>query len=456
MKKLLLSLVALTMSTGLWASHLLGGQISVQCADDTSTSLLEYQATLVLLRDASGIPLGTTQSVTYSSPGTASAYASLQQVLTFTLPFTGSRSVEVHVFQGMLQLQQNNMYTFEWGECCRPMGINNIPNSGGVSMHYMAQLNTANCNSTPFFLLPPVLLWPDGIPWIGAAPALDTDGDSLYYNLDVPYEQTQSGGMPVAGYTLPPSMPGGAPTLHPNLGVFSYTADGQGSYSLVYEVEAYDNGQMTGMIRREVYIDVVPFGPGGSFAVSPAVGITGGAYNWTAGVSDTLVFEGMSSNTQADIQAQYFVPDYVDTSDIHFSFSQFKNASNTEAKFSWSPALSDVGMEFPVVIRFEYDGFVWDETFRASASASSIGLEEADRADIRVFPNPAVDQFSVVTDRPMRDMQIVHSSGKVVRSVDLSSVSGEWTGSTPETKGVYFIRFTDREGNTWTESLIVR
>lgn len=449
MKKVLLLGITLFMSLGLSASHLLGGQLSAQCNDNPNTSGFEYDISFILIRDATGVGLGTSQTVSITPNSGQATSVVVTQVQNVFLT-VGSRQVEIILYEGQTTLQSNSSYELAWNSCCRPPGVLNIPQSSGQAMHYWALINTgSSCNSTPQFVAPPILVWPNQISWLGSVAAFDFEGDQLTYDLDVPYG---SAGVPIVGYTMPNSIPGGQPTIDSTNGLFQYVADGAGSYSLVYEITAKDStGLVNAVIRRDMYLEVIMVN-GNPIKVVPALPIHNPYHDWVVGNPDTLVF---GAAADGGITASYHVPDYVDASKIDFWVNQYKYADSADVFFSYSPAASDIGVEFPVVVRFQGGDLTWDEVFYAGAK-SDVGIETPEHGQAFIFPNPAKEKITIAFDSPMSSLRMVDATGRVVAEADLSQVVGEWSSDIQLKSGIYFVNLTDANGVSWTEPLIIQ
>lgn len=450
MKNLLL-LFALVSSVSLSATHLLGGQLSAQCADDPSTSDLEYNVTFILIRDASGITLDTSQAIEISGGGSTFS-VTLQDVLR-QIVTTGSRTVEIVTYQGIALLQPNTGYRMAWGLCCRPAGIINIPQSLSQSMYYWSDLHTGNsCNSTPQFIAPPIMVWPYQVPWVGSVAAFDNDGDQLKYSLDVPYQGSVSQHSQITGYTLPNYVAGGMPTIDTLFGTFTYNSDSVGSYSLVYEVEASDTVMgVNSVIRRDVYLEVIP-ATGNLIQVNSALPQANPHYEFPINIPDTLVYTGSSNSP---LIAELFLPEMVDSNKVDFWFNQYKTSDSVDVFFSYRPNIYDIGVEFPAVIRFDNGVLTWDEVVFVGAK-NDVGVEKVKHVSAYMFPNPSDGQFKVVFDGKMNSVRIVESTGRVVADEDLSHVQSEWSAELNIPAGVYFVQFVDGNGQMWVEPLIIK
>lgn len=451
MKKALLLVMGFAFSMSLSASHLLGGQISVVCQDDTSTTPLEYMVTLTLIRDASGINLGQSQTVNYESFGSWSTMT-VSEVLRIPAQ-VGSRAVELVMYTGMVDLTANVQYEFWWSQCCRPSGILNMSNSGGQAMYYWAYVNTMNnCNSTPQFLAPPMALWPDSTTWTASLASFDLDGDSLHYVLDTPYTSSQA---VVSGYTTPSHYPGTVTSINPVTGSFTHSAMGQGTYSMLYEVRAYDrsSGALTGLLRRDTWLEVVALTSGNLVSVNPPSTVVNNAHEWLIGWPDTLIY---TANSSDPVTADFYIPSNVDSSLIYFNVDQFKNGVGADVSFAYTPTAAEDGMSFPVVIRFTSNGYSWDEDLIVSARQSGIGINEYDAPEVTFFPNPTTETVTLRFEQPMESARIIDVNGRVHKEISLSGLESEWSGAAPEGAGVYFIHLTTAAGMQVTLPLVVK
>lgn len=137
----------------------------------------------------------------------------------------------------------------------RNKGVKNIPNSVNVvfSIKTTMLINPLiGDNSSPILLNPPIDRAAYGHIFIHNPAAYDPDGDSISYKLTICTEQD---GMPIEGYTLPPS----SDTLYVN----PYTGDltwitpsDTGIYNIAIDVEEWRSGVKIGNIVRDMQIEV--------------------------------------------------------------------------------------------------------------------------------------------------------------------------------------------------------
>jgi len=138
----------------------------------------------------------------------------------------------------------------------RNAGIENIPQSVNIVFYLETELLInpfQGVNNSPVLLNPPIDNACVNQIYIHNPGAVDPDGDSLYYTLDVSRAQ---GGVNVPGYFLPPSSN--------FLTINNFTGDliwntpmTQGEFNIAIRITEYRNGKKIGSILRDMQITVV-------------------------------------------------------------------------------------------------------------------------------------------------------------------------------------------------------
>jgi len=213
MRKLLLSLLFLVaFAANSKASHVMGGDITYTCLGGN-----QYQVTLTLYRDCSGITIGTTpQTVSFtSSCGTFTSNldwvstTNVSQVCpTQTTTCNGGTipGTEQYIFTGIVTLPPCVDWIMSWNTCCRNGGISNLTTPDSQDLYVQSTLNNVAgaCNNSPQFLaLPTPYLCPNQLTIYNHG-ASDIDGDSLYYSFTSAFGGTTPPGTPLtytAGYS---------------------------------------------------------------------------------------------------------------------------------------------------------------------------------------------------------------------------------------------------------------
>jgi len=179
------------------ASHIIGGDIQYKYVGDSSGVPNQYRIKLVIYREATGITLGTTQTVTVASAscGTTQNITVNLAVPEFSAALYGAYdcipqssavfSPMVNIYTGFVILsQQCPDYKMSWTQCCRPGGITGITGSAGVGFYFEAELNnTLGNNSSPAFLSRPISYICIGGFINYLQNATEPNGDSLQYEL---------------------------------------------------------------------------------------------------------------------------------------------------------------------------------------------------------------------------------------------------------------------------------
>ncbi len=182
----------------LQATHLSGGDIQYRYIGDSTGTAHHYEVYLRLYRDASGVSMGNTATVTISSScfnninvtcslqvgtGPGNVAPSLFDCVSSGAP--GTKSLEIWGYKGIVILPGKCAdYKFAWSSCCRPPGITNIPGSTSKGFYFEATLNNfAGNNSSPLFTSEPVRAFCVGRNFNWKHSALELDGDSVYFSL---------------------------------------------------------------------------------------------------------------------------------------------------------------------------------------------------------------------------------------------------------------------------------
>ena len=346
MKKLLLLLASLVFSTGAFATHIMGGEITWECLSSG-----QYVFTLKVYRDCNGISLSTAAQTLNiwnypSSPNIVTCNFVEQTDISppcgfpCNNPTTGSAEEFVYISNpvSLTGTPPANGWVFTWDDCCRnTAAIDNLNLLSGLSTGHTLRAimypftptgatvpNTAApCyDSSPIFLESPATVLCTGFPFTYNQNAFDSDLDSLYYDWDQPLRDNPWPATPftfVPGYSYTSPFPGptqnanntGA-TLNNNTGEMSITNYTSGSYVSVVRVEAWRCGQKIAEIFRDLQTTYLggadcPVLPGGLTNNPPQVTISASTFTQVSPslFADTI-FAGQS--VTFNIQASDFDP----------------------------------------------------------------------------------------------------------------------------------------------------
>ncbi|KAB2808686.1 gliding motility-associated C-terminal domain-containing protein [Phaeocystidibacter luteus] len=249
LKSLLLFAFVLTGWSTANASHIIGGDIQYEYLGNN-----QYYIKLVLYRNFPGIQLGPNQTVYVRSATCGGAITTINLPRTAQFMAAGNTfgcisqqsagfQPEVNIYEttvsNPLVLTQNcTDYKISWNECCKPPGITNIGtgnNSATLGFYFEAELNRRQGlgnNSSPIFTSDPLAYICEGGTFIYTQNAVESDGDSLQYELinpresdfnstnvrPIPYKPPFSVSQP---FTVDPANPY---TLDPQTGNITFTA----------------------------------------------------------------------------------------------------------------------------------------------------------------------------------------------------------------------------------------
>ncbi len=247
------------------ASHIAGGEITLECLGGD-----QYEVTLVLYRDCSGIAMPTTQAVEISSPcGTQTITVDLdafQEVSPLCASLLANSTcnggtlpgMEAYTYTGVVTMVPCDSWTVTWTSCCRNAAVVNLVNPGALDLYLEATLDNAiaPCASTPEFVSDPAIYVCLNQTASYSFAATGSPGDSIAYEF-IP--AMAAGGAPepyAAGYTFDVPIPG--ITLDPLTGVVSFTPTITGSFVVVVQATTYDaNGDVVSTIMRDIQVLVV-------------------------------------------------------------------------------------------------------------------------------------------------------------------------------------------------------
>lgn len=253
MKKLLLVLLSVLFTLQTQASHLMGGQI-------TSRNLggLYYQVTLNLYRDTLGIPMSTNQTITY----TDSTGNFVIATHTVGYIFNGhiGNGVEKYTFTDTITFPFVGKFKAYASNCCRNASILNLPNPSGNSLYLDVDIFADPSNSSPTFLNEPITVAQLNQPFSYNPTPYDVDGDSLSWQLDIPYDILNGTtlGSPIPGYVLPPSDTLVPFSIDPLTGEITFLPNVVGNFQVSVKAIEWRNGIQIGYIRRDMQLLVVP------------------------------------------------------------------------------------------------------------------------------------------------------------------------------------------------------
>ncbi|MBK7684125.1 MAG: hypothetical protein IPJ26_17460 [Bacteroidetes bacterium] len=248
MKKLLLSLIlGLGLTNYASASHMMGGQITVE-----HVSGMDYRVVYTAYRDMTGIPIAQVASISFVDSVSGTSFIvpiHYDSLVTVLVP-----GVEEYVYDSIVTFPNAGTWYISYEECCRNAAILNMSSPASESHHFYSIVLIDSTNSTPVFLNPPIVMAQENVPCYYKPLPFDFDGDSIAWSLDVPLS---SNGVPVAGYVLPSSDSLVPFNMDPLTGEITFLPNLLGHFQVSVRVKEYRNGLQIGEITRDMQLIVV-------------------------------------------------------------------------------------------------------------------------------------------------------------------------------------------------------
>ena len=251
-KKLALLLTGLGLATVLLATHNRAGEITyVQIGD------LTIRATITTYTKTSSIPADRDSLDLYWGDGTFTRVARSNGN-----GFPLDNDVKLNFYTAEHTYPGRATYTLSMMDPNRNGGILNVnpPNSESVPFYLETTFTFLNpqfqgTNNSPVLLQPPLDFGCVGKRFIHNPNAFDSDGDSLSYELIIPF---QDSGMLVPNYSFPNQIapgPNNQISLNEVTGDFVWDAPQvAGEYNIAFRIYEYRNGQLINTMIRDMQI----------------------------------------------------------------------------------------------------------------------------------------------------------------------------------------------------------
>lgn len=476
MKNLSILFIILLISFSGRCSHLMGGEIVVQ-----NDQVGNYEILLTLYRDVTGILLPSNQTLNvYDSGGNlvstivsnldSSAFHPIFGIPNGSLLPNNCYGTEIYFYSSIFPCFIPGNYTVTWNNCCRNPSIANLINPGALSMFldcsFTVDLTTST--SSPYFLSPPIVCVPVNIPWQYNPLPFDSEGDSLSWFLDIPYDYVSGSfpnGYPIVGYTLPPSLNGGSLSINSFTGELSWTASVTGNFVYTVICEEYRNGLKLGEIRRDMQFIVLQNGSLPSLS---------NLNNFSTDSNGIPFVESMANNTvNLDLlvidSSSFFIAfdgigEIFDDSlnPMTYSISSSNNPYEKQFNLSWTPNPNNV-RDNPYIIttRFFNGTFSMDYTFFIYVNGDNTGINENSAVDIKPFPNPSNGSFNSrikISKSQNIEFIIATKEGKIVYNENMFLLNG--INEIPFSKflpsGLYIISMKLENGKSFSDKILIK
>lgn len=280
MKKILILFATIFLLAGfnkLEASHVSGGDITYECIGPN-----QYEVTLTLHRDCSGITMSSTANVTFSntcgltSPGTltltlrdpnnlnntCSSVATCNTEVSQLCPAQAANStcnggslpgMQEYIYKGIVTFPSTpcNSWTVAYSLNARNASTN-VLNSSSLNLYTETTINTVNdpCNNSAVFTAQPIPYVCINTPVSYNLGTIDPDGDSLFYSLVSAKSAATTNVTYNTGYSGAAPMPG--MTINSSTGELNFTPTLIGNFIIVVQVEEFDFfGASLGTVKRD-------------------------------------------------------------------------------------------------------------------------------------------------------------------------------------------------------------
>jgi gliding motility-associated-like protein len=373
----------------------------------THVSGNDYEVTLVVYRDCSGISLSTTsQTVTFQS-------ASCGQNFTSALPYVSTIDVsqvcgtalttcnggtnpgtQQYVYRGIVTMTPCTDWIMRWNSGTRNPATTNLVSASTRNLYIQNTLNNiagVNNNSPQFFNIPTPYLCINQLVIYSHA-ASDPDGDSLYYSLATPLTTPGPPGTPIpfaGGYTqAQPMITSSGMNLNQQTGEMCFTPSAIQVSVVSILIEEFRNNVLIGTQIREMQVIVANCtNQNPTTGVAPTCGGAGGMTNITGGASVDSVDQNsilMCPNESVCFDVIFSDPDGDDiyvTSNAAIAmpgatFTVLNDSTpNPIGTFCWTPTALDSGLNvFTVILEdnacpisglstFTYDVTIFDQPY---------------------------------------------------------------------------------------------
>ena len=406
----------------------MGGEILAQHAGGN-----DYDILLTIYRDTIGIYADTVQTfdILDASGNTIATFISAYNPAAFhpvfglpqggLLPLT-PYGIEVYFYSATITLPGAGEYTITWDNCCRNAAIQNLPAPLNNSMQLFTTVtnDTNVSNSTPYFMVRPVIHLPVNTPWQYNPLPFDPDGDSLSWHLGNPNDV---GGIPIPGYTYPASDPSGPISIDSITGTISWTASTLGNWVYTVVCEEFRNGVKIGEIRRDMQFVVMPAGSMPGFSNIGTIPIQNGYPTWriNEGQNSELRLMATDNNSSNTITFEAYGESFLLASNpATYTSETLLGTNDIEAVINWAPTSNEVrSAPYLMVLRLMNGTFTFDETIVVKVQSAGTSIKDKNNYALgEIYPNPSNNLINIpltLNENGDVTIRIFNNYGQVVK-----------------------------------------
>ena len=472
MKKLITLILGIALTFSSYATHLMGGQISATyLSSDTTGS--HYFLELDVYRDTLGVPMTLAQTVEIYELDITTGIYNLVSVDSISLGASGAVAtmsavygVEIYHFADSITFPANGYYMIKWSDCCRNGAIINMSSALTEDMEFLTYINvdSANPNSSPTYLAPPVIYLPTNNVWQYNPLPFDPDGDSLVWNLSVPLSNNTT----VAGYqylsdTVLYSNTTGIFSMDAITGEITWDPKMVGNFVASFAIQEYRNGVLVGAMSRDMQFVVVP----DTSNAMPIISNMNSVPTNSLGYPYVKIAPGQNYQvhllaSDADVNDVVSMSAFgesfgLSTSPSTFSYVSTGNGNEIEGTFAWTPDVSQVRANpYLTVFRISDNFFYYDETVQIEVTNNTTDIEEINGVIVNdIYPNPASNSFTLplsIDNGQDIAVDIYNVLGVKVSSEQLKLSSGNHIliKNFDLKSGQYFVNITGANGSVIT------
>jgi hypothetical protein len=451
MKKLLLIMVLALSTSQLFASHLMGGQLTAHRIDS-----FKYEMLLTVYRDTDGIPIYSTDMFHYSIDSMGTWVPIANRTVHVDAGSYFINGTEEYHYIDTFTFPSSAKFLISYSNCCRNAAIINSTNpiSENLYLQTILTVDSAGGNSSPIFLNPPVTLAQKNWPWYYNPLPFDMDGDSIAWQLVTPLNSVTT---PIVGYVSPRANPLLPFTLDTITGEITWMPDTVGHFVASFLVSEFKNGIKIGEIRRDMQIIVID-DVTNTFRMSVTAN---GAVTGTDGrlYIDIPVNQNLTVSIAADDQNNDFLKLEAQGETFQISNPSTFNATSgngsVSGSFSWTPNNSQL-REKPYINAFrgiEKHGaneLVHDQTilFRVVKANGISSIAATENKFEAAYPNPNSQNqifipFTLISNSQVQ-VDVVNLLGQHVKTIfnDKLSIGKNiiMASNLPANQGIYFIQ----------------
>jgi len=292
-----------------YSTHAQSADITYTCVGGNT-----YNVRLAFYRDCAGVAAPNTVSINVASvscgqnfnvnmnriPNTGIDVTPICPTMTSQCAGGNYPGVQEWVYQGNITLPAQCIdWVLSFNLCCRNNAISTINNPGGDNIYVEARINNLmfTCNNSPQFSNRPVPFICVSQNYCFNHGAIDSDGDSLVYQLIPPMTGPNTSVNYFPGYSAAqPLMSVPATTINSATGDICMTPTMLEVGVMAVRVSEYRNGEFVGSVIRDIQVRVIP-----CTNSNPSITGINGGNNFSASVcaGQTLNFNILSSDPDA-------------------------------------------------------------------------------------------------------------------------------------------------------------